>query len=243
EVKKVHTVALSGECSDEVFGGYPWFYKPEMQGTHFFPWIHDPFIRIDLFDKDFTKKEEGFAYIQAQYEADLKRCPLSPEDSETMKQSRYATWLSTRYFMTSLLERKDRMSMGNSLEVRVPFADHRLVDYVFNVPWEIKFENRVEKALLREAMADYLPDQILNRKKSPYPKSHNPKYEETVLAMLRDRLSSTDCQLRYILDIPAFEQLLTQSNTTWFGQLMSKPQLIAWLLQLDFWLNSYHLSV
>ncbi|MGL4344491.1 MAG: asparagine synthase (glutamine-hydrolyzing) [Cellulosilyticaceae bacterium] len=243
QVQKDHTVALSGECSDEVFGGYPWFYKPEMQNTGFFPWIHDPFVRVNLFDHDFTQKEQGFEYLKAQYEANLKGCPTLAEDTPVMRQNRYATWLSTQYFMTSLLERKDRMSMGTSLEVRVPFADHRLVEYVFNVPWEIKFKNQVEKSLLRESMADYLPDPILNRKKSPYPKTHNPLYENTVLTMLQDRLSSTDCKLKTILNRQAFDEMLTQSNTTWFGQLMSKPQLIAWLLQLDFWLDAYHISL
>jgi asparagine synthase (glutamine-hydrolysing) len=243
QVKANHTVALSGECSDEVFGGYPWFYRPEMLTRGFFPWIHDPKARINLFKPEVVHPTEGLEYTTEIYRKSVKACPLLPEDSESMRNSRIASWLSINYFMTSLLERKDRMSMAAGLEVRVPFADHRLVEYVYNVPWEIKFKNGVEKALLREAMKDYLPDKILNRKKSPYPKTHNPLFEELVLNLFKKRLTSGSGILRELLQDDIFDRLTRPENKTWFGQLMGVPQLMAWLVQLDYWFEEYSISL
>jgi asparagine synthase (glutamine-hydrolysing) len=242
-IKKRHTVALSGECADEIFGGYPWFYRKEMLEKDFFPWIHDPFKRISLFKGDIVKSSEGYGYLSEKYRNSLNECPILDTDSESMLLSRRATWLSVNYFMTSLLERKDRMSMASGVEVRVPFADHRILEFIYNVPWEVKFENQSEKALLRKAMSDFLPDRILNRKKSPYPKTHNPKYEQTVYAILMSRLTKKDSLLNQLLNKEAFEKFLESGSTTWFGQLMSKPQLLAWLIQLDFWFEMYNINV
>ena len=129
--------------------------------------------------------------------------------------------------------------MHAAVEVRVPFADHRILEYVFNVPWAIKFENGVEKSLLRRAMEGFLPHGVLWRKKSPYPKTHNPKYEVLVRQMLGKRLERPGGFLRDVLDRSRLDALLAGENVTWFGQLMGRPQLIAWLCQLDFWFESY----
>ena len=160
-----------------------------------------------------------------------------------MRVSRQATWLSTRYFMANLLSRKDRMSMYRSVEVRVPFADHRILEYLYNVPWSIKFEGGVEKALLRNAMRGILPEWILERKKSPYPKTHNPAYEALVRRMLEERLASPDCRLTPLLDKRRLTSLLDGEDATWFGQLMARPQLIAWLLELDAFLTAYRVEI
>lgn len=242
EVKKRHTVALSGECSDEIFGGYPWFYRPEMLYRDFFPWIHEPMQRAGIFRSEVAKPKEGFGYLSGEYREIISNCPSLPGDSEAMRTSRVATCLSVGYFMTSLLERKDRMSMYSGLEVRVPFADHRILEYVYNVPWEIKFENGVEKALLRNAMKDWLPDKILWRKKSPYPKTHDPLYRARVTEVLRQRISDGGI-LSEILDWNVLAGVLDGEDKTWFGQLMSTPQLIAWLIQFDYWLKAYNIDL
>lgn len=239
QVKRNHTVALSGECSDEIFGGYPWFYTEEMLSREFFPWIHNPFARISLFKEDNTLPSEGYSYMCERYRKDMEEYSLADGESMSMKNSRIATNLSVRFFMTSLLERKDRMSMASGVEVRVPFADHRLAEYVYNVPWEIKFENRTEKALLRRAMEDFLPGNIINRKKSPYPKSHDPAYEEAVAGILKKRLDDKNSRFSCLADKGKILQMLSGDGDTWFGQLMAKPQLIAWLIQFDYWLEKY----
>ena len=241
-IKKNHTVALSGECADEIFGGYPWFYRPEMLENPFFPWIHDPMIRAKLFNEDFASPKEGYEYLKGEYQKSMAKCPCLEGDSEAMKTARRATWLSVNYFMASLLERKDRMSMASSVEVRVPFADHRILEYVFNVPWEIKFENGVEKALLRNAMKDYLPEKVFSRKKSPYPKTQNPAYERAVANEVRERLRDKNSVLHSILNTNAFDAFINGENETWFGQLMAKPQLLAWLIQLDYWADAYNVE-
>ncbi len=240
-VKENHTVAISGECSDEIFGGYPWFYRPEMLYRDFFPWIHEPMGRAGIFREDFAKPKEGYSYLSGEYKKIINGCPTLPWDSDSMRTSRIATVLSVGYFMTSLLERKDRMSMYSGLEVRVPFADHRILEYVYNVPWEIKFQNGVEKALLRNSMTKYLPDKILWRKKSPYPKTHSPQYREKVTAMLRDRLDKKGI-LSEVIDRSVLESVLSGEDKTWFGQLMSTPQLIAWLIQFDYWAEKYNVE-
>lgn len=238
KVKHKHTVALSGECADEIFGGYPWFYRPEMLYRDFFPWIHEPMERASIFNEEFARPKEGYAYLSEEYRKAIRNCPTLPTDSEAMRTSRTATCLSVEYFMASLLERKDRMSMHSGVEVRVPFADHRILEYVYNVPWEIKFENGVEKALLRNTAKQWLPEKILWRKKSPYPKTHSPQYRQAVTEILKTRLSK-DGILSDVVNRKVLENILSGEDKTWFGQLMSTPQLIAWLIQFDYWVEKY----
>jgi asparagine synthase (glutamine-hydrolysing) len=238
EIKKRHTVVLSGECSDEIFGGYPWFYRREMLENDLFPWLHAPRARISLFDDAVVHAEAGYDYVRRCLQDSRRDCPHLAGESEEDYTAREATWLSTRYFMANLLERKDRMSMYAGVEVRVPFADHRILEYVFNLPWSIKYENGVEKALLRHAMEGCLPERVLWRKKSPYPKTHNPQYEQIVREMLQARLRG-DGFLASAIDRRKLQSFLDGENTTWQGQLMSRPQMIAWLCQLDHWFSHY----
>ena len=213
-----------------------------MLGRDFFPWIHDPYARISLFDQDRVRANEGFERMSEIYKSTVGGVSFLETDSPETKRSRIATVLSTDFFMQHLLCRKDRMSMAASVEVRVPFADHRIIEYVYNVPWEIKFENRVEKALLRNAAASIslLPDEILKRRKSPYPKTHDPRYESIVCGMLEKELAK-DSLFTSLIDREKVGALLDPrtENITWYGQLMSRPQLIAWLLQLSYWFEKY----
>ncbi len=243
EVKRRHTVALSGECADEIFGGYPWFYRKEMLARDFFPWIHNEAARPSLFIPEVACINAGRERLREMTRAAITSTPLCGEESEDDRTARIATHLSVNYFMTNLLARKDRMSMACALEVRVPFADHRILEYVYNVPWHIKFRGGVEKALLRGAMQNILPERILHRKKSPYPKTHNPRYEALVKAMLEERLASPSSRLAPLLDRRRLDELLSGEDITWFGQLMARPQLIAWLVELDAFLEEYKVEI
>ena len=238
-VKELHTVALSGECSDEIFGGYPWFYRPEMLERDFFPWLHAPTARISLLRPELSRAEEGYRVLSEYYRGSVEETPQLDGESAEMRRSRIATYLSVNYFMANLLERKDRMSMYSGVEVRVPFGDHRILEFVYNVPWQYKMENGHEKSLLREAMRSYLPSEILWRKKSPYPKTHSPEYERYVGALVERRLERQDGALSEMLDRKRLTGLLSGGDVTWFGQLMSRPQLLAWLYQFDVFCEAY----
>ncbi|MDD4408423.1 MAG: asparagine synthase (glutamine-hydrolyzing) [Clostridia bacterium] len=243
QVKQRFTVALSGECSDEIFGGYPWFYKE--QQNEFFPWIRNLDERNSLLNQKFRDKLNLINYVKERYIQTLKETPLTGMESKQDKRHKQLTYLNLLWFMQTLLDRNDRMTTGAGLEVRVPFADHRLIEYLYNVPWKYKFDKNREKGLLREAVKDIVPDEILNRKKNPYPKTHNPKYLNSVKKLLKASLKNKNSILNYIFDKKALQNLFEDSieQKPWFGQLMTRPQLIAYLYQFDLWFKHYTLNL
>ncbi|MNY41041.1 Asparagine synthetase [glutamine-hydrolyzing] 3 [compost metagenome] len=149
--------------------------------------------------------------------------------------------------MPTLLDRKDRMSMAVGLEVRVPFCDHRLVEYVWNIPWEIKTSGDREKGILRKALRGVLPEDVLTRKKSPYPKTHNPNYLTAVRKWVLEILDDPSSPLLPFIDVKKIRALASSDandfNLPWFGQLMTGPQLFAYLAQVDHWLRTYKISI
>ena len=148
--------------------------------------------------------------------------------------------------MQTLLDRMDRTSMYSGLEARVPFADHRIMEYVFNVPWEMKYHDGIEKALLRDACADLLPQELLWRKKSPYPKTYHPAYEKMLAAKMREILADPNSPVLPLLDRQktlTFLDAPKELGRPWFGQLMAGPQLIAYFIQINDWMKMYHLSI
>ena len=148
--------------------------------------------------------------------------------------------LNYRWFMQTLLDRKDRMSMYSGLEVRVPFCDHRIAAYLYNVPWEYKDYRGAEKGLLRYAMEGILPDPVLWRKKSPYPKTYDPAYLELVKGAMRPVLEDHSAPIWQIVNRESVRNLMTSDiPQPWYGQLMQVPQTIAYMLQIDFWLREY----
>ena len=150
--------------------------------------------------------------------------------------------LNYRWFMQTLLERKDRMSMYHGLEVRVPFCDYRIAEYLYGVPWRMKEWQGREKGLLRHAVSGLLPETVLYRKKSPYPKTFDPRYEELVSQRLRELLQE-DSPLWYLISREQTQRLLdAEMPSPWYGQLMRRPQTMAYLLQLEFWLRHYRVE-
>ena len=152
--------------------------------------------------------------------------------------------LNFRWFMQTLLDRKDRMSMFCGLEVRVPFCDYRIAEYLYGVPWAFKDHKGYEKGLLRHAMAGFLPETILWRKKSPYPKTHDPRYGEMVSQLLREVLSDRNAPIFDLVNKERLAALLREEDIwPWYGQLMKGPQTIAYMLQLNFWLKHYKVRI
>lgn len=247
EIKKGVTVALSGEAADEVFGGYPWFHRREALEANTFPWSLAPELRESVVSAEVRSATRAREYLADRYAQALAEVPELPGEDDGARRMRRMSYLNITRFMPTLLDRKDRMSMAVGLEVRVPFCDHRLVEYVFNIPWELKMAGGREKGILRKALEGYLPYEVLYRKKSPYPKTHNPGYLNAVRARLLERLDDPTSPLLPLIDANKVRELARQadphSHLPWFGQLMSAPQLFAYLIQFDFWLRRYNVSI
>ncbi len=243
EIKKHGTVALSGECADELFGGYPWYRDENIRMTDGFPWAQSTAYRKSFICDELAGEIKAEDYVYSAYRKTADSADKLSSDSPLESRMKEMTALNFHWFMQNLLERKDRMSMYSGLEVRVPFCDYRLAEYLYNVPWEFKDYNGREKGLLREAMKDWLPDRVLHRKKSPYPKTHNPAFLNAVTVKLRNILSQPT-PLTDFVKKEALEKLLTHSERVpWYGQLMNLPQTIAYFIQLDYWLKRYNIRL
>ncbi|MFG6116203.1 asparagine synthase (glutamine-hydrolyzing) [Halobacillus sp. MO56] len=247
EVKKKVTVGLSGECADEIFGGYPWFYRQEELQREGFPWIRSLNLRNGLLTQEWQQKLDVKGYMLARYQDTVNEMPKLAGESAVEEKRRQMFYLNMHWFMQTLLDRKDRMTMGASLEVRVPFSDHHLVEYVWNVPWEMKHLDGKEKGLLRKALEGILPDEVLYRKKNPYPKTHNPVYTNAVVAWMNEILADKQAPIFDLFDRNELRKLSDTKgqaiDAPWFGQLMTGPQLLAHLCQINYWLEHYQVSI
>lgn len=244
EIRKEVTVALSGECADELFGGYPWYRDADVRRINGFPWAQSTAYRAKFMQEQLAKRIDPQAYVQDAYARTIAAAEKLPDDSPLEARMREMMKLNLDWFMQTLLDRKDRMSMYNSLEVRVPFCDYRIAEYLYNVPWEYKDWNGYEKGLLRTAMQDALPPEVLWRKKSPYPKTHNPNYLQTVAELLRGVIRDPETPLFQIVRREMLEELLEREESVqWYGQLMTRPQIMAYFVQMDYWMRKYAVTV
>ena len=242
-IRKKATVALSGECSDEIFAGYPWFFREDALNSNTFPWSIAISERQNLLNPYLSKVINLKGYIDFRYNESLENVEILDCDSIDTAEKRQISYLTIKWFMQTLLDRSDRMSMYNGLELRVPFCDYRLVEYLWNIPWEIKALNGREKGLLRYIVKDLLPTEIVNRKKSPYPKTHNPTYLKVVKQMLTDIMDNKNAPINALLNKNYILEILKTEGKAftrpWFGQLMTGPQLMAYLCQVNMWLETY----
>lgn len=246
EIRKNFVVSLSGECADEIFGGYPWYTNEEMLNAKTFPWSRAVGMRKSILNEKIKKFniEECAEY---EYLKTLKEVPHFENEDKKNYRMKEMFYLNLKWFMVNLLNRKDRCSMYNSLEVRVPFADIRIVEYAFNLPAEIKLLHGREKGILRKALEGVLPEDVVYRKKSPYPKTHNPIYTEMVCKEMNKILSDNNSPILEIIDKKVVKEIVDTEGksytTPWFGQLMTGPQLIAYLIQLNIWMKEYNVNI
>ena len=244
EIRKKVKVALSGECADEIFGGYPWYRDPDIRSAEGFPWAQNTLQRASILAPAIVSKETAVDFVEDAYTLTCRESDILPQNSTLERRMKEMVNLNFRWFMQTLLDRKDRMSMYHSLEVRVPFCDYRIAEYLYAVPWEYKDYRNREKGLLRKAMEGLLPDTILYRKKSPYPKTFDPDYEKKIRQQLDEIISQTNAPLWSLTDRSAVISMLNgDSQWPWYGQLMRQPQTMAYFLQLNFWLEHYNIEL
>lgn len=243
EVVKKHKVALSGECADEIFGGYPWYHREEILFEEVFPWSRSTRVRHSVLANGFLK--HGDEYARNAYLQTIKRADFLDSDSRREKRMREMFVLNMDWFMQTLLCRKDAMSMQSSLEVRVPFCDYRIVEYAYNMPWSIKSFGGREKGILRKAFENELPDVITWRKKSPYPKTFNPDYVKAVCDMVSEVMKDKSCPLYEMINKQTIDDLIQNPNSLsepWYGQLMRGPQVLAYIVQIYAWIRKYNVE-
>lgn len=244
EIRKEAVVALSGECADEILGGYPWFKQKE---TDFFPWIRLVRERTAYLSPQLVRKIKPEVYSRERYLEGLAEVPCLEGEDPAEARVREMFYLNITRFMPTLLDRKDRMSMAWGLEVRVPFSDHRLLQYIWNIPWKMKNHHGMSKGILREALRGLLPNEVLERRKSPYPKTHHPVYGEAVRNKLSKVLKNKTSPISDLVNLQALSGVLETGrpflNMPWFGQLMGDVQFMAYLLQVNRWLLKYKIRI
>jgi asparagine synthase (glutamine-hydrolysing) len=195
-IREHSTVALSGESADEVFGGYRWFHDPEVQQAKTFPWLGatpqgSSATLHTMLAPELVDALRLPDYVAAEYDKAVEQVPVLDGEDAFERRMREICHLHLTRFMRILLDRKDRMSMAVGLEVRVPFCDHRLVEYVFNSPWSLKTFDGREKSLLRHATANVLPRSVAERVKSPYPSTQDPRYAKELQAQVRQLVADS----------------------------------------------------
>lgn len=243
-VKQDATVVLSGECADEIFGGYPWFRDEKIRSINGFPWSQSTAYRTSFLNDDIVESLHAQEFVQQRYRESIAAVDILGDPSPIERRMKEMMSLNMRWFMQTLLDRKDRMSMYSGLEVRVPFCDHRIAEALYATPWDYKDYEGREKGLLRKAAENLLPDEVLWRKKSPYPKTFHPTYKTLVSNRLRDAIADPGCPLLSLVKKSELEKLLVSDKADpWYGQLMTTPQTIAYFLQIHYWLTQYHVEI
>ena len=238
------TVCLSGECADELFGGYPWYHREEILFEDTFPWSRSVGLRLGLLTPDAVRNGEEF--VRQHYRDTCDRAPKLSSDDKKAARMREMFVLNLDWFMATLLDRKDRISMYSGLEVRVPFCDHRIVEYAYNMPWDFKSLEGREKGIVRRAFANELPKEIVYRKKSPYPKTFHPVYTRLCADYVRRIFEDNTSVAASLFDRNAVQKLMQRPESLaepWFGQLMRTPQIFAYIIQLDRWFRHYHVKI
>lgn len=240
QIRREVTVALSGECADEIFGGYPWYRDPKIRQQAGFPWAQNTAQRAALLLPGRVADPEGF--VMDAYARTCQESDILPGTDPVNRRMKEMVNLNFRWFMQTLLDRKDRMSMYHGLEVRVPFCDHRIAEYLYGVPWEYKDYQGREKGLLRQAVAGLLPEPVRLRRKSPYPKTFDPRYEAAMARRLEVLVRQDSPLWQLVRREGVLELAHEESPWPWYGQLMRRPQTMAYFLQMDFWLRQYQVD-
>ncbi len=211
-----------------------------------FPWSFDMKPRQTLLADTWIERLPMEEYAREAYEKTIEDTPALEGETGREKRRREISYLNLKWFMATLLDRMDRTSRACGLDARVPFADERIVQYLWNVPWDMKYRNHTVKGLLRFAGEGLLPKDVLWRKKSPYPKTYNPFYEKLLGEELKGVLARPDAPVKQFLDEKKVKRFLSSPSDygkPWYGQLMAGPQMLAYMLQVNYWLEKYKIKI
>lgn len=245
EIRKHATVALSGEAADELFGGYLWFSDEKAIQAETFPWLklgaHRGLDPSALFQPWFIDKLRLPEYQNDLYQSALSEVSYLPGESQKERRLREISHITMTRWLPILLDKKDRMSMAVGLEGRVPFCDHRLVEYVFNIPWEMKSAFPQEKGLLRAAVSDLLPESVLKRKKAAYPSIQNAEYDRRLVSQLKSIMDNRYAALHNFLSVQGIDRLVAKSvnqNLSEFERILVEST-----VRLDAWITKYRVEI
>jgi asparagine synthase (glutamine-hydrolysing) len=242
-IRAQSTVALSGESADEVFGGYAWFHDPASVNADVFPWLAGTKMRMaepTLLEPGLVEALDIVEFQRSSFSdalAEVPHLPDGPGSTGFERRMREISYVHLTRFVCWLLDRKDRMSMATGLEVRVPFCDHRLVQYVFNTPWEMKTFDGREKSLLRAAAGDFLPESVRDRKKVPYPATQDPTYDAAVREALGKLLVENSPAL------PLIDRARCEAAAAGTAGADVHRTDMEFVLQLDTWLRDYQVRL
>ena len=247
-----YDAAISGECSDEIFGGYPWYYKEHLINSSTFPWSRSIETRKNIINDKLVSPEYLEHYVNNAFQTTSNNVVYNSSDDKenTFRKTCYNT---IKWFMNTLVERSVRISNMTALDIRVPFADFRIFEYVYNVSAKYKLglvngnDTPVEKFLLRKAFENELPHDVVYRKKSPFPKTYDPEYTKLLEDAIKDIINKSTSPLLEIINVRYLYEIINTKGENlkenWFGQLMTYPQTLAYLIQINMWLEEYNIKI
>lgn len=244
-MKQEARVALSGEAADEIFGGYPWFHIEALLNAPTFPWM-PAFLgpresALSWVSDEIVQKTRPTEHIGRLYRQTLAEVPRLEGEDALAARRREMFYLNLTHWLPFLLERKDRMGMATGLEVRLPFGDHRLVEYVWNIPWGMKMADDIEKGIVRRAFAPLLPAEIVQRKKSAYPSAQHPQYDEATRAWALRVVNNPNAAIQPLLNSQVVRTLLENEGSGRSG--MAQVSLFERLILINEWLEKYHVTL
>ena len=234
QAARSHKTALAGVGADPLFGGCSWFEREEPD--HAFPWGPDLDARRAVFDKGLWADLQVEDYVRERDRQALAACPRLEGEAGFEAYRRKLGWLALTCYLPAQLEQWDRMTMASGLEVRLPFCDHRLVEYVWNIPWAMKGMNGQRKQVLRDAALGLLPEGVRTRPKALYHQSADPLYDQLVRAGVARMLEDSSAPIHSLTDRTALGGHLADRDP-------AVSQTLAYLIQLNAWMERFHLTV
>jgi asparagine synthase (glutamine-hydrolysing) len=247
-VRGATPVALTGEWADDMFGSYLGMDVPEVLHGETLPWVGfaqrmacPTGLGTGLFDGDLLKRLDLPGYCAERYRDSVAATPVLAGESEADRRMREFVFVNLTGWFELGTAMNDGTSMAAGMEWRSPYCDHRLVNYLFNTPWELKVGAGPRKRLLRAAVADLLPASVLQRQPSPFPVTHDPNYARYLQQELAAVLADPQAPVLALLDLDATRQVAQDANALSAGWRARTN--VEMVLQVNNWLGQYRIRL